>query len=212
MNEGQRFEKRSLDRTFLFLLIVFVVFVHVLHEIGNLEQFRVVTLDWYASFWDWYRHLAIAHPVETLFVTIQIIAGTVIYFTLRGSVPTWWQAMPAGLSLRNYFWVQTFFWLAVIVELPIAVALIIHDVPVWVHILPHAALLVLIASLYAGLADSTTLNHERFRRFFTPILTLVAPGIGMIYRLQSLKFLPPELSRVIDWIVEVYPRLLLTPL
>lgn len=212
MNEGQRFDRRSFDRTNTFLLIGLAIVVHILCETDNLEWFRTTTLDWYASFWSWYQHMIAVHPSETFFVTIQIAVGVIVYLTLRRGIPTWGQAMTAGLKLRDYFWVRTFFWLAIFVELPVAIALIIHEVPIWVHAIPHAVLLLLIAMLYARLAGRETFNDGRFRKFFTPVFSLIAPGVGALYRLQSVKFLPPEVSRIIDWIIDVYPSLLLAPL
>jgi len=164
---------------------------------------------WLSEFWVWYRLMVETFPLQSLTITVQIVFGLPFLILFARRVPTWGQVRNAGVHLTGYFWIQTLFWIAISIQLPLSVYFTITGVnPLW-HFAAFGTLVFFIAVIYAWLALREKFDPKKFRNFVEPIITALTPGIGALSKAHASQILPEGVSSVLRWIVVFYKGVIL---
>lgn len=188
-----------------------VLFVFLVGYATLLLHMAGVLSDLPGLIWRWYVDRLQQYPGRSFFVVIEIIAGLFVMRVLRQQIPRRGQVTNAGGTFVGHFLIQSIFWLAILLELPIAVLFTIYGASIQAHLIALGVLAFSVFVVFGYLWFRPKFRSDKFRGFFAPLAAMVTPGISILNRAHMSRMLPGSIDNIVEWILTMFQRVVVGP-
>lgn len=110
-----------------------------------------------------------------------LILGTSYFaWVLFNEIPTWGEMRLIGMTMSAYKLLVGTFWLAIIIDMPVTWLAVLAGIPIWIELLFGLTPAVLIAILYAALANRETFKPSKFFVSALPVLPIFTHSVSRV--------------------------------
>lgn len=152
---------------------------------------------------DWYSGKIRLYPFRATLTPALVIFQLASVWTLRKSIPTWGKVRANRGDMETYFWINTAFWFALFIQVPLVFILFLINAPYWMDLAAFLLVFTLAAFSIFKVSRRPEVDLKKFRAIITPVISGGPPGFTALVKLHKLRMLPDWLSHAVEWIVSL---------
>lgn len=151
--------------------------------------------------WEWYGGKVRLYPFRATLTPALLIFQLASAWTLRKNIPTWGKVRANRGDMDTYFWIDTAFWSALFIQVPLVFILFLINASYWMDLTAFLLVFALAAFSVFKVSRRPEVDLKKFRTIITPVISSGPPGFTALAKLHRLKMLPDWLDRAVEWLV-----------